>query len=122
PVVETLDKAHAVGIVHRDLKPGNIFLLNDRLGGGSRLLDFGLANLSSADPLTAVGTVMGSPSYIAPESWAGIPGRSGAKADVYSLVVILFRMLSGRMPFLGNTLLEKMKNATKAELPSLHEQ
>ncbi len=120
PLVETLDKAHAVGIVHRDLKPSNIFLLSERLGGGSRLLDFGLANLSTAAPLTAVGTVMGSPSYIAPESWAGIPGRSGAKADIYSLGVILFRMLSGRMPFIGKTLIDKMRNATGAERPSLH--
>jgi serine/threonine protein kinase len=110
-----------VGIVHRDLKPGNIFLLSESAGGGSRLLDFGLANLSSAEPLTKAGLVMGSPSYIAPESWAGIPGRSGAKADIYSLGVILFRMLSGRMPFSGKTLMDKMRSATSAERPSLHE-
>src|SRR5690606_37779028 len=97
------------------------FLLSSRFGGGTRLLDFGLANLTSADPLTAVGTVMGSPSYIAPESWAGVPGRSGARADIYSLGVLLFRMLSGRMPFAGKTLLEKMRNTTGAERPSLHE-
>lgn len=121
PVVDALDKAHAVGIVHRDLKPSNIFLLSERLGGGSRLLDFGLANLVSADPLTAVGTVMGSPSYIAPESWAGIPGRAGSQADVYALGVILFRMLGGRMPFVGKTLLDKMRSATSADRPSLHE-
>ncbi len=121
PLVDTLDRAHAVGIVHRDLKPSNIFLLSERLGGGSRLLDFGLANLSTADPLTAVGTVMGSPSYIAPESWAGVPGRAGEQVDVYSLGVILFRMLSGRMPFIGKTLMDKMRNAMNAERPSLHE-
>jgi serine/threonine-protein kinase len=121
PLVETLDKAHSVGIVHRDLKPSNIFLLSERLGGGSRLLDFGLANLSTSEPLTRAGTIMGSPSYIAPESWAGVPGRSGKKADVYSLGVILFRMLGGCMPFVGKTLLEKMRNATSAERPSLHQ-
>ncbi len=121
PVVDTLDRAHAVGIVHRDLKPSNIFLLSARLGGGTRLLDFGLANLATSDPLTAVGTVMGSPSYIAPESWAGIPGRAGSRADLYSLGVILFRLLSGRMPFVGKTLLEKMRNTTSAERPSLYE-
>ncbi|HEX2733108.1 MAG TPA: serine/threonine-protein kinase [Polyangiaceae bacterium] len=121
PVVETLDRAHAVGIVHRDLKPSNIFLLSDQLGGGSRLLDFGLAHLASAEALTAAGLIMGSPSYIAPESWAGIPGRAGSRADVYSLGVILFRMLAGRMPFTGKTLLEKMRNTTSADRPSLHE-
>jgi eukaryotic-like serine/threonine-protein kinase len=121
PVVDTLDRAHSVGIVHRDLKPSNIYLLSERLGGGTRLLDFGLANLASAEPLTAAGLVMGSPSYIAPESWAGIPGRAGTRADLYSLGVILFRMLGGRMPFSGKTLLEKMKNTTGAERPSLRD-
>lgn len=121
PVVDTLDRAHAVGIVHRDLKPGNIFLLSEQLGGGTRLLDFGLANLESSEALTAAGLVMGSPSYIAPESWAGVPGRSGARADIYSLGVILFRMLGGRLPFIGKSLVEKMRNATSADRPSLHE-
>jgi serine/threonine-protein kinase len=119
PVVETLDKAHSVGIVHRDLKPGNIFLLSARAGGGSRLLDFGMANLSSADPLTTVGTVMGSPSYIAPESWSGQPRGSDGRADVYALGVILFRMLGGRLPFQARSLLDKMRNTTTAERPSL---
>lgn len=121
PVVDTLERAHAVGIVHRDLKPSNIFLLSERLGGGTRLLDFGLANLSTADPLTRAGVIMGSPSYIAPESWAGVPGRTGVRADIYSLGVLLFRMLGARMPFIGSSLLEKMRNATSSERPSLHE-
>jgi serine/threonine protein kinase len=119
PLVETLDKAHSVGIVHRDLKPGNIFLLSDSVGGGSRLLDFGMANLSSADPLTTVGTVMGSPSYIAPEGWSGKPRGSDGRGDVYALGVILFRMLSGRLPFQSKTLIDKMRNTTTAERPSL---
>jgi serine/threonine-protein kinase len=104
PLVETLDKAHSVGIVHRDLKPSNIFLLSEQMGGESRLLDFGMANLSSADPLTTVGTVMGSPSYIAPEGWSGKPRGSDGRADVYALGVILFRMLGVRLPFQGMSL------------------
>ena len=71
PIVDTLETAHLAGILHRDLKPANIFLMSERTGGGVRLLDFGLVRLRSANPLTVAGTVLGSPSYIAPEVWKG---------------------------------------------------
>ncbi len=117
PVAETLDAAHGQGILHRDLKPANIFLLRD---GGVRLLDFGFARLRSARPLTAVGTIVGSPSYIAPEVWKGRPELLDHRVDVYSLAVILFRMLSGALPFESKEIVEVLKMATTGKRPSLH--
>lgn len=116
PIVSTLETAHAAGILHRDLKPANIFLLE---GGGVRLLDFGLARLKKSAPLTAPGTVMGSPSFMAPEAWQGVSDLVDARADVYSLGVILFRVLSGKLPFAGTSLQEKFLSATTGARPRL---
>jgi serine/threonine-protein kinase len=119
PIVETLERAHGAGILHRDLKPANIFLLSPEKGGGVRLLDFGLSRMKTASPLTATGTIMGSPSYIAPEVWKGKSGLLDQRVDVYSLAVILFRVLSGRLPFDGQTLHEKFLQTTTAPRPRL---
>ncbi len=116
PIVDTLEVAHKAGIVHRDLKPANVFLLED---GGVRLLDFGMARLRKAAPLTAAGTVMGSPSFMAPEAWKGQSQLVDHRADVYSLGVILFRVLAGDLPFPGISLYEKMLGSTKAARPSI---
>ncbi|HYP74964.1 MAG TPA: serine/threonine-protein kinase [Polyangiaceae bacterium] len=116
PIVHTLEAAHAAGILHRDLKPANIFLLD---GGGVRLLDFGLARLKQSAPLTAPGTVMGSPSFMAPEAWQGVSDLMDARVDVYSLGVVLFRVLSGKLPFAGTSMQEKFISATTGIRPSL---
>lgn len=116
PIVDTLEVAHKAGILHRDLKPANVFLLED---GGVRLLDFGMARLKKAAPLTAVGTVMGSPSFMAPEAWKGQSSDIDHRADVYSLGVILFRVVAGDLPFPGISLYEKMLGSTKAARPSI---
>ena len=116
PIVDTLEQAHGLGIIHRDLKPANIFLLGH---GGVRLLDFGFARLKTAVPLTAAGMVMGSPSYIAPEVWRGMPDLVDHRADVYSLAVILFRMLAGQLPLWSESLPEMLTLATTAPRPSL---
>jgi eukaryotic-like serine/threonine-protein kinase len=117
PIVATLEIAHKAGILHRDLKPANVFLLED---GGVRLLDFGMTRLRTSAPLTAEGTVMGSPSFMAPEAWKGQSAAVDHRADVYSLGVILFRVLAGALPFSGLSLYEKMIGSTKGERPSLH--
>jgi eukaryotic-like serine/threonine-protein kinase len=117
PIVATLEIAHKAGILHRDLKPANVFLLED---GGVRLLDFGMTRLRTSAPLTAEGTVMGSPSFMAPEAWKGQSAAVDHRADVYSLGVILFRVLAGALPFSGLSLYEKMIGSTKSERPSLH--
>ena len=116
PVVTTLEVAHAAGILHRDLKPANIFLLE---GGGVRLLDFGMARLKKSAPLTAAGTVMGSPSFMAPEAWQGVSDLMDHRADVFSLGVILFRLLGGELPFGGTSLQEKYLRTTSGAHASL---
>lgn len=116
PVVSTLETAHASGIMHRDLKPANIFLVQ---GGGVRLLDFGLARLKNAVPLTAAGTVVGSPSFMAPEAWSGLSDFMDERADVYSLGVILFLMMAGELPFPGRSVQEKYLSTTTGRRASL---
>jgi serine/threonine-protein kinase len=119
PIIATLEAAHDRGIVHRDLKPSNIFLLDAERGGGVRLLDFGLVKLMGARPLTRQGMVAGSPSYIAPEAWAGNPSKLDHRIDVYSFAVIVFRVLSGTVPFDTGDLFEKLTLVTSGKRPSL---
>lgn len=119
PIVDTLEKAHAVGIVHRDLKPGNMFIPRGETAT-TRLLDFGLARSKSSRQITAAGTILGSPSYIAPEMWLSQSASVDPRVDVYSLGVILFRMLGGELPFKGDNLQQKFIAITTAERPSLH--
>ncbi len=122
PLTETLQRAHELGIVHRDLKPANIFLIDGvKLSekGAVRLLDFGLSRMRTAAPLTAVGMVMGSPSYIPPETWRGNSALIDHRADLYSLAVIVFRGLAGRLPFETPSLIQKLELVTTAERPSV---
>ncbi len=116
PLTDTLDRAHAIGIVHRDIKPANIFLSTSP--PGTRLLDFGLARFRSSAPLTAAGMVMGSPSYIAPEAWRGNSAEIDGRADLYSLGVIVFRWLTGKLPFDAPDLVGKMLAVTSGPRPS----
>jgi serine/threonine-protein kinase len=116
PIADTLDRAHAIGIVHRDIKPANIFITT--APPGARLLDFGLARVRSAAPLTAAGMVMGSPSYIAPETWRGNSAEIDGRADLFSLGVIVFRWLTGRLAFDADDLVGKMVAATSGPRPS----
>jgi eukaryotic-like serine/threonine-protein kinase len=117
--------AHAQGLVHRDLKPGNIFL--QRLPDDPhhvRILDFGLAKFVTGDAaadvaaLTRTGAVFGTPAYMAPEQASG--DAVDASTDVYALGVVLFEMLAGRRPFVGN-MGELLKHHLLSPVPSLHE-
>jgi WD40 repeat protein len=92
-------EAHRLGIVHRDLKPGNVLLAAD---GTPKIIDFGLAKSLAGDSgLTQTGTVLGTPQYMAPEQAWGRNREVGPLADVYALGVILYQLLTGRVPFLG---------------------
>jgi serine/threonine-protein kinase len=121
PIVDTLEAAHARGIVHRDVKPANIFVLDTSARGRVRLLDFGMVkDLAAATPLTKEGFVVGSPSYIAPESWRGNSAIITGAADVYSMGALIYRILSGHVPFQGEALLEIVRLVTRGPRPSLH--
>jgi serine/threonine-protein kinase len=119
PIVHTLAAAHRMGVAHRDLKPGNIYVMAAHRGGAVRLLDFGLAKVMSANPLTRNGMVAGSPSFIAPEVWKGDPSKLDHRIDCYSLGALVFRVLAGQAPFSGN-LVELMQASLGAPRPSLH--
>jgi serine/threonine-protein kinase len=117
PVVSTLERAHAAGILHRDLKPGNIFVQKD---GSVRLLDFGFAKFLRMRTVTLAGHIAGSPSYIAPECWKETTESLDQRIDVYGLSAVLFRALAGRPPFVGDGVLQIMRQCSSAPRPSLH--
>jgi eukaryotic-like serine/threonine-protein kinase len=116
-VARAVQHAHGQGILHRDLKPGNI-LLDGR--GEPLVSDFGLAKwLDSSSHLTRTLTIFGTPGYIAPEQVNGSSGKLGPAADVYSLGAILFDLLSGRPPFLGEHALKVIQQASEKPAPKL---
>jgi eukaryotic-like serine/threonine-protein kinase len=100
-VAAGLAHAHGRGVVHRDLKPANILF---DAAGNAKLADFGIARVADEAGLTSAGTVLGTASYLAPEQAAGEPAT--AATDVYTFGVVLFRMLTGRLPFESRDALE----------------
>jgi len=91
-----LAQAHARGLVHRDLKPPNILFDEE---GRAKIADFGIAQIGDGSTLTEAGTMLGTAAYISPEQASGEP--AGPPSDVYSFGVILYRMLTGQLPFEG---------------------
>jgi serine/threonine protein kinase len=111
-VCEALDAAHRLGLVHRDIKPENIVLIAQREGPPlAKILDFGISRLlqetTGAKGLTQTGMVIGTPEYMSPEQAMGKRGNEiDGRADLYSLGIVMYRMLTGELPFQAETTVE----------------
>jgi len=106
---EALAVAHEFGIVHRDLKPDNIMIARNRDGSDCvKVVDFGIAKAANveAQKVTRTGLIVGTPEYMSPEQLAGDP--LDARSDIYSLALVAFTMLTGRLPFPSETAQESM--------------
>lgn len=115
-ILDALEYVHVGGVVHRDIKPANIILLeNDQV----KVADFGIARLENST-MTQVGAIMGTPSYMSPEQFMG--QRVDHRADLFSVGVILYELLTGERPFPGKgvaTIMQKVLNAP-VENPNLY--
>lgn len=119
---EGLAVAHAAGIVHRDIKPGNLFLVRPTTAGRIvKILDFGIARvLGEANELTQTGAMLGSPLYMAPEQLRGSKSLDH-RADVWSLGVVMYRLLAGRVPHSGDTIGDLIVKVCGEPAPPLRE-
>jgi len=97
-VCEGLAEAHRLGVVHRDLKPGNIMIDKE---GNAKIMDFGIARSISVKGITGAGVMIGTPEYMSPEQVEG--KEVDQRSDIYSLGIILYEMLTGQVPFEGDT-------------------
>jgi serine/threonine protein kinase len=108
-----LDYAHRNGVVHRDVKPGNL-LVSD--SGSVKLADFGIARAADQSSITQVGSVLGTAAYLAPEQARG--EEAGPRADLYSLGVVTYQLLSGRLPYEAQSLSElALKQQRESPIP-----
>jgi serine/threonine protein kinase len=133
PIMSVLNTAHAMGVVHRDLKPENIMIGKATKGGEPtiKLLDLGIAKMreiagvesSGSTELTMAGQVLGTPYYMSPEQW-GEPSRDGnleidGRADIYSLGLVVYEMITGRRPYSAATLHELRRDHVSVIPPPL---
>jgi serine/threonine-protein kinase len=112
-VLDGLAAAHASGIVHRDVKPENVLMTAD---GRVKVADFGLARAHSAAGHTRAGLLVGTVAYVPPEQVTG--GTTGPRGDVYSAGVMLFELLTGRLPFTGDTPLSIAYQHVNTDVPA----
>lgn len=120
-VLDALGAAHQAGVLHRDLKPENVVLVRGPEGKPwAKVIDFGIARVTNRDPaarrLTSHGTVMGTPAFMAPEQARGSVNVD-ARADLYSVGVMLFEMTTGQLPFRGASPTEVMVRLLQDDFP-----
>ncbi|MBI9051131.1 MAG: serine/threonine protein kinase [Anaerolineaceae bacterium] len=113
-IASALDYAHQQGIIHRDIKPSNI-LLNSN--SDAFLTDFGIAHMISGTQFTATGSLIGTPTYMAPEQGLGLP--LSTISDIYSLGVVLYEMLAGKAPFVSDTPLAIIHKHINEPIPKM---
>jgi eukaryotic-like serine/threonine-protein kinase len=113
-VAEALAYAHSQGVVHRDIKPANVML--DRVNGGLKLMDFGIARVGDGSR-TRTGLVLGTPSFMSPEHMSGL--RVDGRSDLYSLGVMVFQLLTGRLPHRADSMAMLMHQIANAPAPDL---
>ena len=116
-VLSAVATAHAHGIIHRDLKPQNILIDENK---NVKITDFGIAVAVSQDSLTQTNTLMGSVHYLSPEQARG--SIATKQSDIYSLGIILFELLTGKVPFEGETAVSIALKHFREEIPSVREQ
>lgn len=115
-ILDAIQPAHESGILHRDIKPANIMLTT---WGAIKVMDFGIARMLGTARMTREGAMVGTLEYIPPERVKG--KESDARGDIYSLGVVLFEMLGGRLPFQSDSEYELMRCHLQEPLPSLQE-
>jgi serine/threonine protein kinase/tetratricopeptide (TPR) repeat protein len=119
-ICQGLSEAHRLGVIHRDLKSQNIMIDQE---GHVRVMDFGIARSLMSKGLTDTGAIIGTPEYMAPEQVEG--GETDARTDIYALGIVLYEMVTGRVPFGGDTALSvafKQKNEIPGEPRKLNVQ
>jgi serine/threonine-protein kinase len=97
-ILDALGYAHRQGIVHRDIKPANIIVTDE---GVPKIMDFGIAHVVGSE-MTQADEVLGSPHYMAPEQLS--KGRIDQRTDLFAFGVVLYRMLTGKLPFTGDSI------------------
>lgn len=115
-IVSAISHAHANQIVHRDLKPQNILITRD---GEVKVADFGIARAISSATITHTNSVIGSVHYLSPEQAKG--GLVNFKSDIYSLGIVLYEMLTGKLPFFGDTAVSIAIKHLQTDIPSVRE-
>lgn len=118
-----LGAVHDAGIIHRDLKPENIFLVKDADGIFPKLLDFGISRMASGRTLGSIlptedGVIVGTPEYMAPEQARGLRDID-SRADIYSMAVIIYEVLTGRLPFWSENVGDLIVQITTGSAPTL---
>ena len=114
-VLSALAHAHAHDVVHRDLKPANLMLTES---GAVKTMDFGIARVAGTEKLTSAGLMMGTPAYMAPEQVTG--GTIDGRTDLFSLGLVLFYLLTARLPFAGETPMDMARSRVDDDPTPIH--